>query len=55
MKMLIKDINIKSLVSGDKSARITLETLYPQDIPILAMLADKMEIEVIFDTKEKRE
>ena len=47
MLMLIKDINIKSLVSGDKSARITLETLKPEDIPILAELSNKMEIEVL--------
>lgn len=49
MLMLIKNINIKSLVSGDKSARITLETLRPEDIPVLAMLADKIEVNVIFD------
>ena len=48
MLMLVKDINIKSLVSGDKSARITLETLRPEDIPSLALLCDKMEIEVLF-------
>ena len=51
MKLLIKDINIKSLVSGDKSARITLETLDPRDIPKLAELSDKMEIEVEFNVK----
>ena len=48
MKLLIKDINIKSLVSGDKSARITLETLVPRDIPALANMAEMMEIEVEF-------
>ena len=52
--MLIKDINIKSLVSGDKSARITLETLKPEDIPILAELSNKMEIEVLFIDKLKQ-
>ena len=52
MMMLIKDINIKSLVSGDKSARITLETLQPQDITELAKLSDKMEIEVTFIDKD---
>lgn len=53
MRMLIKDLNIKSLVSGDKSARITLEVLSPQDIPILAMLADRMEIEVDFKVEKE--
>ena len=54
MLMLIKDINIKTLVSGDKSARITLETLRPEDIPSLAMLSDIMEIDVLFVDKEKQ-
>ena len=49
MKLLIKEINIKSLVSNDKQARITLETLEPGDIRELAKLAEEMEIEVIFD------
>jgi len=49
MILLIKDINIKSLVSGDKSARITLETVNPSDIKELAELAEEMEIEVTFD------
>ena len=48
MKLLIKEINIKALVSGDKQARITLETLEPSDIPELAKLAEEMEIEVEF-------
>ena len=53
--MLIKYINIKSLVSGDKSARITLETLRPKDIPILAELSDKMEIDVKFGIIDKQD
>jgi hypothetical protein len=53
MKLLIKDIAIKTLVSGDKSARITLETLYPEDVKNLADLADEMEIEVTFDKEKK--
>ena len=52
--MLIKDLNIRSLVSGDKQARIVLETLRPEDIPELAKLADKMEIEVSFDNVENK-
>lgn len=46
--MMVKDINVKSLTSGDKSGRITLETLYPNDVSALALLADKMEIEIDF-------
>ena len=53
MRLLIKDINIKSLVSGDKSARITLETIYPKDISFLAALAEKTEVEVKFDELDK--
>ena len=46
--MLVKDINVKTLVSGDKSSRIVLETLHQEDIGKLAMLSDKREIEVDF-------
>ena len=53
MKLLIKDLNIKSLVSGDKSARITLETVEQADIKIIASLADETEIEVVFVTFDK--
>ena len=53
MKMLVKDINIKSLVSGDKSARITLETLSPDEIPVVASLAEQTEIEVSFGDSDK--
>ena len=48
MKLLIKEINIKSLISGDKQARILLETLDPRDIKEVAKLAEEMEIEVEF-------
>ena len=47
--MLVKDINVKTLVSGDKSSRIVLETLRQEDIGKLAMLSDKIEIEVDFN------
>ena len=53
MKLLIKDITIKTLVSGDKSARMTLETLYPEEIPIIAALSEQTEIEVSFDDSQK--
>ena len=49
MRLLIKEISVKSLVSGDKQARITLETLDPRDIRELAELAEEMEIEVEFE------
>ena len=47
--MLVKDINVKTLVSGDKSSRIVLETLHQEDIPKLAMLSDKIEVKVEFN------
>lgn len=53
MKMLIKDINIKTLVSGDKSGRITLETLDPEDTAVLAALHDKTEIDIQFEKEEE--
>jgi hypothetical protein len=55
MRLLVKDLNIKTLNTGDKSARIVLETLYPDDIPTLALLSDKTEIEVVFvDINQKK-
>lgn len=45
--MLVKDISIKSLVTGDKSAQLKLETLYPEDVNKLAQLADKQEVRVV--------
>jgi len=53
--MLVKDLNVKTLVSGDKSARVTLETLYPRDIVKVAALSDIMEVEVEFSVKEKKD
>lgn len=47
--MLVKDLNIKTLNTGDKSARITFETLYPQDITQLKDLADETEVIVQID------
>lgn len=54
---LIKDLDIKSLVTGDKSARIVLELLDPRDIPVIMKLGDKQEVWVEFDvdTKDKKE
>lgn len=48
MKMLIKDINVKSLNTGDKSARITLETTSPDQIEELKKLVSLIFVEVTF-------
>ena len=51
MKTLMKVLKTenKTLASGDKSMRITLETLFPEEIPKLSsILAPKVEIEVEF-------
>ncbi len=52
--MLVKEVNVKTLVSGDKGCRITLESLYSEDIEGLARLANEIEIEVEFDIDEKK-
>ena len=51
--MLIKDINIKSLNTGDKSARIVLETTTPEQIEVLKQLATKMFINVKFELNDE--
>ena len=57
MLMLIKDVSSKLLQSGDKSARVTLETTSPGDIATLMLLGDKSEVLVdfIIDIEEKKE
>lgn len=45
--MLIKDLNVKTLVTNDKSAWIKLETLDPEDIQQLKELVDKKEVYVV--------
>lgn len=52
--MLIKEVNIKTLVSGDKSARIILESLSPDDIDELSMLSSLVEVWVTFDKDNKK-
>ena len=42
----IKDINIKTLVSGDKSGRIVLEITTPEDVTKLASLAESILVNV---------
>jgi hypothetical protein len=48
MLMQIKDVNIKTLVSGDKSGRIILEVIHPEDIAVLKDMLELNEIEVKF-------
>lgn len=51
---LVKDVNIKTLVSGDKSARLVLETLYPQDVKKFAELSERLEISVEVDKEDSK-
>lgn len=44
--MLLKEVKTKSLVSGDKSVRVLLESLRPEDINHLASLSDLTLVEV---------
>jgi len=53
--MLVKDINIRTLVSGDKQARVTFETLSPEDIGKIAMLSDEMEVGVEINAKREKD
>lgn len=49
MVMLIKDINIRTLVSGDKSSWVKLETLDPNDVNKLRELIGLQEVMVSFE------
>lgn len=53
--MLIKEIKVKLLVSGDKSCRVILESTSPEDIDDLIRLGSEVEVEIDFkvDTKKK--
>ena len=53
--MLIKEVNVKTLVSGDKSARIVLESLSPNDIDDLSMLSNLVEVWVTFDNDKQKD
>lgn len=47
--MMVKEFKVKLLVSGDKALRVTLDTLYPEDIEKLtAVLAPKSEVRIEF-------
>lgn len=46
MLMLLKDHNTKTLVTGDKVTRLTLETIETEQVEILKHLADATYLEV---------
>lgn len=48
LTMLLKKLDIKTLVTGDKSGRVTLETLTPEDVSKLAVLSNHTEVVVEF-------
>ena len=49
---LIKEMKVRSLVSGDRQVRILLESLYADDVPkLLSGLADLMEVAVSIKNK----
>lgn len=55
MKLLVKDVKIKTLQTGDKEGEIVLRTLYAKDIKQLAHLIDQLEVEVDFNVSEAKE
>lgn len=52
MELEVKDINIKNLATGDKQARIVLQTTSPQHIEVLKELATIQFIKVTFENVE---
>jgi len=50
--MLVKEINVKTLVSGDKQGKIVLYTLDPEDVYHLSELSDKIEVWVTLSQKK---
>ena len=46
LRMIVKQVNVKTLVSGDKAGRLILDTVYPDDVKQLMQLSDKIEVEV---------
>lgn len=51
--MQVKEYKVKLLVSGDKTLRVTLDTIYPEDIERLsAMFAPKSEVQVEFTEED---
>ena len=53
MKLLIKDVKVKLLETGDKQGEIVLRTQYAEDVSKLAHLIDQTEIEVDFKDVSK--
>lgn len=53
MLMIIKNITFKTLVTGDKSARIVLEIVVPNQIEELKELAPKMFVDVKFEVPDE--
>ena len=53
MKLLIKDVKVKLLETGDKQGEIVLRTQYAEDVSKLAHLIDQTEIEVDFHDVSK--
>jgi hypothetical protein len=47
--LLIKSVDVKTLVSGDKQLRLVLESSSPEDIPELSKLATEFEVGVTFE------
>lgn len=52
MRLLIKDVKVKLLDTGDKQGEIVLRTQYAKDVSKLAHLIDQTEIEVNFNVPE---
>ena len=48
-RMLIKSIDVKTLVSGDKELKLILMSSTPLDIPELTKLTTEYEVDVTFD------
>lgn len=52
MELEVKDINIKNLVTGDKQARIVLQTTSPDQIEVIKELATIQFIKVTFENAQ---
>lgn len=50
LEMLVKEMKVRSLVTGDRQVRLTLESLYAEDVPrLLTGLANLMEVKVTIE------
>jgi len=50
---LVKDVDVRTLETGDKQGTITLRTVYPEDCPALLLLATKTIIKVRFEYEDE--